>query len=236
MTDTDAAEIAVTYHVLGILQQDYRTWTRLIRDHIREGFSVPRSKAAHMHPSNPHVPCLFCAANCGELSAVSSAVFSTVAERKLRDDEWNANPVREPKQVLSASKSSRPDETNLAGIFGPKWMAVLALAYRVEFSDGRGLAELLTDALRDRGIATVNAIGDRGQDWGIPARWLIARAMAGKNAPDSAPLAVRLRRREASGHIGSLANRFAASGLPTGSPDAWLAVPNTVAPVLRSAR
>lgn len=235
-TDGEASEIAVTFHVLGILQQDYRTWSKYIRDHIRDGFSVPRSKQPHQHPRDPRVPCMFCTANCGEISAVSAAVFSTVAERKLRDDEWNSDPEREPKQVLSACKTSRPDETILAGIFGPKWMAVLALAYRIEFADPRGLVELLTHALRNRAVNPAPRSAGEGPDWGIPARWLIARAMSGKTTSEEVPVAVRLRRREASGHLGSLASAFSTSGLPEGSLDSWLPVPSTVVSVVRPLR
>jgi len=219
---TDDSDIVLTYHVMGILQQDYRTWSKLIREHARDGFSVPRSKQPHLHPHDVTVPCMFCAANCGDISVVSASVFTSITERKLRDDEWNTNPERSPKQVMSACKTSRPNEDLLVSMFGPRWMAVLALAYRLELADARSLVELLTQALR---IPRTSRPDTGGPDWGIQARWIVARAMVGKYSSDPVPMAVRLRRREAAGHLGSLAGSFAVSGLPPGDLEPWLVLP-----------
>lgn len=219
-----APEVVLSYHILGTLRRDYRVWLGWIKDHVREGFSVPRSKIPHMHPSRSSVPCMFCAAYCGELSTVSAAILMTLAERKLRDDEWNASEERQPRHVELAARGLDTDDTSLRKVFGPHWATVIALAYRVEYSDAHAVAEIITTyKLTEISVFTDSRVGaDDGPDWTLPARWLVSVAMSKK--PSNVP-ANRVAHRRAVARLSSLADSIALDGPPTPSAAEWIPVP-----------
>ena len=221
-----APETVLSYHILGTLRRDYRVWLGWIKDHVREGFSVPRSKSPHMHPSNPQVPCMFCSAYCGELSVVSAAILMTLAERKLRDDEWNADPEREPRHIELVARGLDTDDMALVKVFGPHWATVIALAYRIEYADVRAVADIIaTYKLTDTCVFTNTSMpSDEGPDWTIPARWLVSVSMSKK--PSNVP-AHRVAHRQAVARLSSLANTIAIDGPPTASAAEWIPVPVT---------
>lgn len=228
-----APETVLSYHILGTLRRDYRVWLGWIKDHVREGFSVPRSKAPHMHPDNPAVPCMFCTAHCGELSTVSAAILMTLADRKLRDDEWNADREREPRHIELTARGLETDDVALSKVFGTHWATVIALAYRIEYADARAVAELIAEyKLSTQGVfTTARYSDDGGPDWTVPARWLVAVSMSKK--PSNVPLH-RVSHRSAVARLSVLANTIAISGPPTASASEWIPVPVNAEPMTSS--
>lgn len=202
ISDDVAADSIVACHVQGVLQRDYRTWVGFINDHIRDGFSVPKSKNPHLHPSDSTIPCMYCCAHCGELSTVSASLFLSLAERENRGDDWNVERLREPRHIKAAAKTVVISSETLEDVFGPNWVMVLALAYRVEYADAKELVELMLDSRRKYGdILPSIPVGNR--DWTLPARWIVASAMLGKQAPS---IALREHNRAAAGRLKVLAS------------------------------
>jgi len=219
-----APETVLSYHILGTLRRDYRVWLGWVKDHVKEGFSVPQSKSPHMHPSNPLVPCMFCCAYCGELSTVSASILMTLAERKLRDDEWNAAEERHPRDIELVARGLGTDDVALSKVFGPHWATVIALAYRIEYADVRMVAEIIaTYKLSEQVVFTESrGTGGDGPDWTVPARWLVSVAMSKK--PTNVP-AHRASHRNAVARLSVLADSIAVDGPPSPSAAEWIPVP-----------
>ena len=223
------AEDVITYHVLGTLRRDFREWFGHVRNHERDGFSVPRNKSPHMHPANSAVPCMFCCAYSGEISTVSAAIILTLAERKLRDDEWNADVERTSRQVFLAAKSVPTDDMALEKVFGPHWVMVLALAYRVEYADARSVVDILTQYKHSNmGVFTTSTLSSNGPDWTLPARWLVSIAMSKK--PSNIP-ARRAAHRDTVSRLASLASVIATDGNPDNGVAEWVPLPVDAAPL-----
>lgn len=226
------AEDVINYHVLGTLRRDFRKWFGHIRNHERDGFSVPRSKSPHMHPSSSDIPCMFCCAYNGEISTVSAALILTLAERKLRDDEWNSEPERTARQVFLAARGVPTDDMAMEKVFGPNWVMVMALAYRIEYADPRAVVDILTRYKENSDHMFSPSGTGTGPDWTLPARWLVSVAMSKK--PSNVP-ARRTAHRDTVSRLSSLASVIATDGNPDSGVAEWVPVPVDTEP-LRSSR
>lgn len=204
-----ADQSLIEYQVMGMLHRDHRKWLDIIKDHATEGFSVPASKAPHMCPSRKYIPCMFCTAHSGEISAVSAAILLSVSEERMRDDMWNAHAQRRPDHIVSAVKAVMPSMENMEDMFGSHWTMVVALAYRVELADAAELAKLLRAAMALPSHATASPpVGAR--DWSHSARWLLSASLSGNLHPTHP--SARLRTREATGRLAPLAHAMSNSG------------------------
>lgn len=199
--DVPTAETSIEYYVLGMLQRDHRTWLTLVKNHVADGFSVPKSKSPHMHPHSGHLPCMFCTAHSGEISAVSAAVLLSMCEEMNHDDLWNSSAGRRPHNIVDATRKALPSDSSLELMFGANWVMVLALAYRVEFADAEEIVTLLRKAMEIPQRSTCSTGGVR--DWSHSARWLLTAAMSGNRQPTHH--AARQRTRELTGKLTSLA-------------------------------
>jgi hypothetical protein len=199
----------IEYHVMGMLHRDHRKWLDMVKDHATEGFSVPASKAPHMCPSRKHIPCMFCTAHSGEISAVSAAILLSVSEERMRDDMWNVHEQRRPDHIVSAVKSVMPSVENMEDMFGSNWTMVVALAYRVELASAVDLAKLLQAATKLPPHAVASPpVGVR--DWSHSARWLLSASLSGNLHPTHS--SARLRTREATGRLAPLAHAMSNTG------------------------
>lgn len=147
----------------------------------------------------------------------------TIAERKLRDDEWNAAHDRTARQVRLAANNVPTDGMALEKVFGPNWVMVLALAYRIEYADARAVVDILARyKSSNAGVFTSATLSSDGPDWTLPARWLVSIAMSKKasNIP-----ARRAAHRDTVSRLSSLASVIATDGNPDDGVADWVPMP-----------
>ena len=227
--DNQGFNSAVEVHVLGVLEQDLRSWVDLLDSAAKGELMIPRTKAPHMHPADPAVPCMFCAAHVSDLHTVSGAIILSLAEAKFRDDQWNADSIRLRLQVVSAAKTIEVSEGTLCGMFGEHWAMVVSLGYRIEMADATELVHLLRKSMSHP--ESVIAPRVDGRDYTHTARWLVSSAMSSKRETS---MSSRMKQREYAGRLSTLAALIARKGNPDSDSNLmeWLPVTNqTEAPL-----
>jgi len=223
-------EDALEYHISSLLHGEHRTWSNLIKSAAAGEMLIPRTRVPHMHPENPKLPCMFCAAHSRDINAVSAAVLLSLAETEWRDDAWNAEDGRRSEQVVKTSKGLDVDAEALGKMFGPNWAAVVALAYRIEFADSAELADLTRMSMSVPRAATMSRTG--GRDWTHSSKWLVGVGMNGRN--NGTQMSDRLRQREAVTRLHALASFVALHGVPASDDiSRWIVVPTGHEPVRR---
>lgn len=199
----------VEVHVLGVLNQDLRTWNQLILDAAKGEVLIPQTKIAHMHPPSNHIPCMFCAAHVNDIHSVSAAIILSIADNRNIDDMWNSDMGRSRNGVVREAQKTIVDDAALMNMFGEHWGMVVSLGYRIEMANAPELVELLRKAV-DHPEALIAPRID-GRDYTHTARWLVSSAMSGKR---DITMSSRMRQRGYTDRLSTLAALVCRHGNP----------------------
>lgn len=218
----------VEVHVLGVLNQDLRTWNQLILDAAKGEVLIPHTKIAHMHPPSNHIPCMFCAAHVNDIHAVSAAIILSLTEGRNIDDMWNSDMGRTRNGIVREAQKTTVDDAVLMSMFGEHWGMVVSLGYRIEMADAPELVDLLRKAV-DHPEATISP-RINGRDYTHTARWLVSSAMSGKR---DISMSSRMRQRGYTDRLSTLAALVCRHGNPDTSDSMdWVPVTRqTAAPI-----
>lgn len=229
MNDTDSENSVIAYHVLGLLRKDHRAWYTLIKENAEGETLIPRSRSPHLHPPNPKLPCMFCAAMSHDISSVSAAVLLSLAEMRFRDDAWNAEEGRRSDMVVSAAKTlTEVSEERMEELFGPNWNMVIALGYKIEHASPKELSEIV-ELSRRLGREYPTSSSTKGRDWTHSARWLVSRSISSRrHATDTAN---RLRHQDTVEALAGIANYVSRFGNPLDGAAPWLTCPADSDPI-----